>query len=78
MGHTRTADSLYKSLFYNAVFNVERKFARALLGSAPTHTVSKAADVGNLLCLYPLSFFGNGGGTVFGSFGNANHILNFV
>ena len=80
VGHTGAAYGFNQRFLNNAVFYVERKFARALLGSAPAHAVGKTFDILDFLCLNPLSFFGNGGGTVFEpaghALGNTNHIFN--
>ena len=78
MGHARAADCFNKSFFNNAVFNIKRKLAGALLGSAPAHTVSETADVLDFLGLNPLALFGDGSGAVVGSLGYTAHFLYFA
>ena len=77
MSHTGAANGFHQRFFNHAVFDVERQFASALLGSAPTNTVRKTADVGNLFGFDPFTFFGNRGRFVLSAFANAAHILYF-
>ena len=59
VSHTRATDSLNQSLLNDTLFNVESKFARTLLWSAPTNTVSKTGDILNLLSAHPLALLRN-------------------
>ena len=45
VGHTRAADGLNEGLLDDAVLDVQRELAGALLRCAPTHTVRKTGDV---------------------------------
>ena len=77
VGHAGAADGLDQRLLNDALLDVERQLARALLGSAPADAVGKAGNVGELLGLHPLALFGNGSGTVICALGDRAHMLNF-
>ena len=77
VSHTGAAYSLYESLFDNAVFDIERELAGALLRCAPAHTVSIAGNIGDLLSLNPFALFGKGCGTMVGTFGYTAHGIYF-
>ena len=77
-GHARAADGLNEGLLDDAVLDVQRELAGALLRCAPTHTVRKTGDVGNLLSLDPLALLGDGCGTVVCTLGNGAHVLHFL
>ena len=77
MGHAGAAQSLHQGLFNNAVFDVERQLARALLGGAPAHTVGQTGDILDLLGLDPLALLGDGSRTVVRALGNGAHVLHF-
>ena len=78
MGHARAADGLNEGLLDDAVLDVQRELAGALLRCAPTHTVRKTGDVGNLLSLDPLALLGDGRGAVVCTLGNGAHVLHFL
>ena len=73
MGHAGAADGLDQRLLNDALLDVERQLARALLGSTPADAVGKAGNVGELLGLHPLALFG----TVICALGDRAHMLNF-
>ncbi len=76
VGHTRAADRFNKRLLDDAVLHVQGQLACALLGCTPAHTVGVCGNIGDLFCLYPLTFFGNGGGAVIAAFFYHAHVLN--
>ena len=78
VGHARAADGLNEGLLDDAVLDVLRELAGALLRCAPTHTVRKTGDVGNLLSLDPLALLGDGCGAVVCTLGNGAHVLHFL
>ena len=78
VGHARAADGLNEGLLDDAVLDVQRELAGALLRCAPTHTVRKTGDVGNLLSLDPLALLGDGCGAVVCTLGNGAHVLHFL
>ena len=75
VGHARAADGLNEGLLDDAVLDVQRELAGALLRCAPTHAVRKTGDVGNLLSLDPLALLGDGCGAVVCTLGNGAHCL---
>jgi hypothetical protein len=77
VGHTGAAQSLDQSFFDDAFLNVQGQLAAALLRSAPADTVGETADIGDLLCLHPLAFFGNGSGAMVCALTNGAHVLYF-
>ena len=77
VGHAGAADGLDQRLLNDALLDVERQLARALLWSAPADAVGKAGNVGELLGLHPLALFGDGSGTVICALGDRAHMLNF-
>jgi hypothetical protein len=78
VSHTGATDGFNESFFDDTVLNVEGKLASALLGCAPTDTVSIAGNVGDLFCLNPFAFFGKRSGTVVGALCYATHGFNFM
>ena len=58
----------------NAVFDVQRKLAGALLGCTPAHTVGVSADILDLISLGPLALLGNGSRAMVRALGNRAHI----
>ena len=78
MCHSRAADGFNESFLDDTLLNVKGKLASSLLRSAPTNSVSKSGNVGNLFSLHPKSFFGNRSRTVLGAFLNAAHVVNFM
>ena len=77
MGHAGAAQGLNQRLFNHTVFNIQRQLARTLLRRAPAHTVSKAGDIFDFLCLDPFALFGDGSRAVICALGNGAHMLNF-
>ena len=78
MGHTGTSDGLHQGLLDDAVLDVQRQLARALLRRALVHTVGIAADVLDLIRLYPLALFGNGRRSVVRTLLYNTHVFYFV
>ena len=78
VGHARAADGLNEGLLDDAVLDVQRQLAGALLGSAPADAVRKTGDVLDLLGLNPLALLGDGCGTVVCTLGNGAHVLHFL
>ena len=77
MGHAGAADGLHQSLLNDALLDVQGQLAGALLRSTPADTVGEAADVLDLLGLYPLALFRNGSGAVVSALSHGAHILYF-
>ena len=77
MGHARAADGLDQSLLNDALLDVERQLAGALLGRAPADAVGEAGNIGDLLGLDPLALFGDRGRTVICALRNGAHMLHF-
>ena len=77
MGHARAADGLDQSLLNDALLDVERQLAGALLGRAPADTVGKAGNIGDLLGLDPLALFGDRGRAVICALCDGTHMLDF-
>ena len=75
VGHAGAADGLHQSLFDDAVLDVQRQLAGALLRCTPAHTVGVAADVLDLIGLDPCALFGDGSRTMLRTFGDRAHIL---
>ena len=78
MGHTRAADGLNECLLDDALLDVERELAGALLGCAPAHTMRKAGYVGNLLGLNPFALLGDGCGAVVCALSDGAHVFHFL
>jgi len=77
VGHARAADGLNERFLNDALLDVERQLAGALLGRAPANAVGKAGDIGDLLGLHPLALFGNRGRTVICALCDGAHMLHF-
>ena len=77
MRHTGAAERLDQRLFNDAVFDIERQLAGALLRSAPAHAVRKTADILDFFCRNPLALFGDGSRSVVGTLGNTAHFVDF-
>ena len=75
MGHAGAADGLNEGLLDDAVLDVQAQLAGTLLGSTPAHTMGVAADILNFIRLDPLALFGDGRGTVLGSFCDRAHCV---
>ena len=75
MGHAGAADGLHQRLLNDAVFDVQRQLAGALLGSAPADAVGEAGNIGDLLGLDPLALLGDGSRTVISALGDGTHML---
>ena len=75
--HAGAADGFDQRLLDDAVLDVQRELAGALLGGAPTHTVGEAGDVGDLLGLDPLALLGDGRGAVVCALGDRAHVFHF-
>ena len=78
VSHTRAADGLNERLLDNAALYVEGQLAGTLLGCAPADTVCEAVDVGDLLSLYPLCFFGDRRSAVCNALCYGTHVFNFM
>ena len=77
VGHARAAEGLDEALLDNALLDVERKLACALLRGAPADTVREAGDVLDLLCLDPLALLRDGRRAVVCALGDRAHVLHF-
>ena len=77
MGHARAADGLDQSLLNDALLDIERQLAGALLRRAPADAVGEAGNIGDLLGLDPLALFGDRGRTVICALRNGAHMLHF-
>ena len=75
--HAGAADGFDQRLLDDAVLDVQRELAGALLGGAPTHAVGEAGDVGDLLGLDPLALLGDGRGAVVCALGDRAHVFHF-
>ena len=78
MSHAGAADGLNQSFLDDAFLNVQGELAAALLRSTPAYTMSQAADILNLLGLYPLALFWNWSWTMVYFFCNASHVFNML
>ncbi len=78
MGHAGAADGLNERLFDDAILNVERQLACALLGSAPANAMSKAGNILDLLSLNPLALFRDWSRAMVRTLGDTYHFLNFA
>ena len=78
MGSAGTAGGLHQGLLDNAVFNIQRELAAALLRGAPANTMGKAADIPNLLDLDPVSLLRQLGRAVALGTGHFFHAFHFV
>ena len=77
VGHAGAADGLHQSLFDDAVLDVQRQLAGALLRCTPAHTVSQTGNILNFFCLHPFCLFGNGSTTMMYALCNGTHFFNF-
>ena len=78
MRHARAADGLYQRLFNDALLYVQRQLAGALLRRAPAHAMRQAADVSDLIRLYPLPLLGDGRRAVVRPFRERTHPFYFM
>ena len=78
MSHAGAAESLDESFLDDAVLDVERELAGALLGSAPADAVGEPAYILYLLDLDPLALFGYGVRAVLRAFGDGAHVFYFA
>ena len=75
MGHAGAADGLHQRLLNDAVLDIQRQLAGALLGGAPAHAVGKTGNIGDFLGLDPLALLGDGSRTVISALGDGTHML---
>ena len=78
MRHAGTTERFNQCFFDDAVFDVERQLAAALLRRAPANAVGKAGDIADLVCLYPASLFRDRRGAVVWTLGDGAHTFYFV
>ncbi len=78
VGHAGAAQGFDEGFLDDAVLDIERQLAGALLGRAPAHAVGKAADILDLLRFDPLSLLGDGSRIMLRAFSDAKHLFNFV
>ncbi len=78
MCHPAAANRLNERFLDNAVFDVQRQLACALLWSAPAHAVGQARDVGYFFNLGPTAFLWDRRRAVIRPFGNYTHLFNFM
>ncbi len=76
--HAGAADRLHQRFLNDAVLDVERELARALLRRAPADAVRQAGNILNLACLHPTAFFRNRSRTVIAALCNAGHFFHFA
>ena len=75
VSHTRATDGLHQCLFDDTVLYIQTEFARTLLWSAPTNTVSHTRDVSDLFGFHPLTLFWDWSWTMVRSFSYLAHFL---
>ena len=78
MRHAGASQRFDKRFFNNAVFDVQRQFAGTLLRRAPANAVRQTGNIGDFIRFYPATLFRNRGRTVFRTFCESAHALNFM
>ena len=78
MGHAGAAAGFHECFFNDAVFDIQRQFAGALLGSAPAHAVGQAGNIRDFPGLRPVAFLRDRSRTMVAAFLDATHLFDFV